>query len=138
MVFRDRPTIAMTIYALLKLIHLMCVVASGTLFALRFALLSRRPTEQLPKPLKVLPHVIDTALLGTAIGMLSLTGVNPFQVTWLTAKIIALIAYIGCGALCLRSSPGSRRQTVLFLISASVFFYIVGVALSKQAALLNS
>jgi len=132
------PAIAMTIYASLKLIHVACVVASGSLFALRFAMLSWRPNERLPKLLKVLPHIIDTVLLGAAIGLLYLLSVNPFQVTWLTAKIVALVAYIGFGALCLRSKPGSRRQAALFLIAVSTYSYIVLVALTKLLVPFNA
>jgi len=128
----------MTIYESLKLVHITCVVASGALFALRFALLRGRSKDQLPKLLRVLPHIIDTVLLGAAIGMLSLTSVNPFEVSWLTAKIMALIAYIGFGAMCLRSEPASRRQAVLFLIAISIYFYIVLVALSKLVVPFNA
>ncbi|MBT5219649.1 MAG: SirB2 family protein [Woeseia sp.] len=123
----------MNLYESLKLIHVACVVISGALFALRFALLNVRPKNRLPKQLKVLPHVVDTVLLVAAIGMLLLSAVNPFQVTWLTAKIIALVAYILFGAFCLRSRPGSARQAVMFVVAASVFVYMVWVAVSKHA-----
>jgi uncharacterized membrane protein SirB2 len=122
----------MTFYNLLKLGHIACVVISGSLFIYRYARLSLQPDRPLPKALKVLPHVNDTVLLSCAIGMLILIGLNPFSTPWLLAKIVALLVYIVLGAICMRSSPGSRRQTVSFVAAISVFAYILSVGLSKQ------
>ena len=123
----------MTFYETLKLAHVSCVVISGSLFIYRYARLSLHPDRPLPEPLKVLPHINDTVLLSCAIGMLVLIGLNPFTTPWLLAKIVALLVYIALGAICMRSSPGSRRQSVSFVAAISVFAYILLVALNKQA-----
>ncbi len=123
----------MTVYYLLKLGHVACVVISGSLFIVRYVRLRGYPDRPLPKALKVLPHINDTALLLCAIGMLSLIGLNPFTTPWLLAKIVALVLYIVLGMICMRSLPGSRRQAVSFVAAISVFAYIVLVGLSKQA-----
>ena len=122
----------MTIYYMLKMGHVTCVVISGTLFIFRYARLRMHPEQPLVKALKVLPHVNDTVLLSCAIGMLILIGVNPFTTPWLLAKIVALLVYIVLGAICLRSPPGSRSQAVSFVAAISVFAYILLVGLSKQ------
>ena len=122
----------MTFYYMLKLAHVACVVISGSLFIYRYARLSMRPDQPLAKALKVLPHINDTVLLVSAIGMLSLIGLNPFTTPWLLAKILALLVYITLGAICMRSLPGSKRQTVSFVGAISVFAYILLVGLSKQ------
>ena len=122
----------MTFYYMLKLAHVACVVISGSLFIYRYARLSMRPDQPLPKALNVLPHINDTVLLVSAIGMLSLIGLNPFTTPWLLAKILALLVYITLGAICMRSLPGSKRQTVSFVGAISVFAYILLVGLSKQ------
>ncbi len=118
---------------MLKLAHVACVVISGSLFVVRYARLRIYPNQPLPKALKVLPHINDTVLLFSAIGMLSLIGLNPFATPWLLAKIAALVLYIVLGMICMRSLPGSRRQAVSFVAAISVFAYIVLVGLSKQA-----
>jgi len=123
----------MTFYYTLKLAHVACVVISGTLFIYRYARLRIYPDQPLPKALKVLPHINDTVLLFSAIGMLSLIGLNPFTTPWLLAKIVALVLYIVLGIICMRSLPGSRRQFVSFVAAISAFAYIVLVGLSKQA-----
>lgn len=122
----------MTLYDLLKLAHVTCVVISGSLFIYRFARMTARPTLPLSKTLKVVPHINDTILLGCALGMLYVAGINPFTTPWLFAKILALLAYIVIGAICMRSTPGSKQQTVSFVAAISVFAYILLVGLSKQ------
>ena len=122
----------MTLYDLLKLGHISAVVVSGSLFAYRYVRLNLHPDQPLARPLKVLPHINDTVLLACAIGMLSLLGLNPLTLPWLTAKILALLVYIVIGAICMRSPPGSRRQTVSFVAAISVFAYILLVGLGKQ------
>ena len=122
----------MTLYDLLKLGHVGAVVISGSLFAYRFVRLNLHPDEPLPKLLNVLPHINDTLLLACAIGMLSLISLNPFKAPWLFAKILALLVYIVIGAICMRSPPGSRRQTASFIAAISVFAYILLVGMGKQ------
>ena len=122
----------MTVYELLKLGHVSCVMISGSLFIYRYFRLSTQPDKPLAKALKVVPHINDTVLLACAIGMLFIIGMNPFTTPWLFGKILALIAYILIGAVCLRSPPGSRQQTVSFVAAISVFAYILLVGLSKQ------
>ena len=122
----------MTLYDVLKLGHVGAVAVSGSLFAYRFVRLNLHPDQPLPRMLKVLPHINDTLLLACAIGMLSLIGLNPFKAPWLFAKILALLVYIVIGAICMRSPPGSRRQTLSFVAAISVFAYILLVGLGKQ------
>lgn len=119
-------------YDVLKLTHVSCVVVSASLFTYRFLQLRIYPDRSLAKTLKVLPHIVDTVLLAAAIGMLIVIGTDPFQVSWLTAKMVVLLLYIGLGAMCLRATPGSLHQTALFIASLAAFSYIVVVALYKQ------
>ncbi len=117
---------------MLKLAHVACVVISGSLFIYRYAILNMHPDRPLARALKVLPHVNDTVLLFSAIGMLSLISLNLFTTPWLLSKIVALLVYIVLGTICMRSLPGSRYQFVSFVAAISVFAYIVLVGLSKQ------
>lgn len=127
----------MTLYGLLKYTHVTCVVISGVFFSYRFYLLQRHPHRPLSRILKVAPHFNDTVLLAAAIGMLILAGMNPFNIPWLSAKLVLLLVYIGLGTLCLRASAGSSRQIVLFALAAMVYASIVAVALSKKAVFIG-
>ena len=122
----------MTAYSLLKLGHISFVAISGSLFVYRYLLLNIRKDRSLPKTLKVLPHVNDSALLACAIGMLVIGHMNPFVIPWLSAKIAALLVYIGLGAVCMRATPGSRRQAISFIAAITVFGYILLAAMTKR------
>ena len=41
------------------------------------------------KPVKILPHVIDTVLLASAIALAIMASLNPLEHGWLSAKIMA-------------------------------------------------
>ena len=123
----------MTVYGVLKNVHIISVVISGVLFALRFYRLQRYPHRSLARILKLAPHINDTLLLGAAIGMLVLTGANPLHMPWLSVKLVLLPVYIGLGATCLRAAPGSGRQIAFFVLATLVYVFIAVTALSKNA-----
>jgi uncharacterized membrane protein SirB2 len=125
-------------YTTLKLIHISAVTLSlcgflargiGVLFDAWWVRLRLART---------LPHVIDSVLLASALGMLWVIRLPPWPVPWLRAKIVGLIVYIALGLIALKPpaagrpgrSPGAR---LLALIAAlAVFGYIVSVALTKD------
>lgn len=119
-------------YLALKHFHITCVVLSGAGFFLRgwwsvtgSPLLAARLTRWLP-------HLIDTCLLASAIGLAWMAGQYPFVHAWLTAKVLGLLAYIGLGSVALR--PGRPRAVRLaaWLAALAVFSFIVSVALTKN------
>ncbi len=84
------------------------------------------------KPVKILPHVIDTLLLVSAI---SLVAVSAFSFTdgWIVAKILGLIAYIGLGLMAFRFAKTRTQKALYWLLALVVVFYIVAVAVHKTA-----
>ena len=119
-------------YLALKHFHITCVVLSGAGFFVRgwwsvtgSPLLAARLTRWLP-------HLIDTCLLASAIGLAWMAGQYPFVHAWLTAKVLGLLVYIGLGSVALR--PGRPRAVRLaaWLAALGVFSYIVSVALTKN------
>ncbi len=118
-------------YELIKTLHVLTVVISGTLFALRVALRvvgDKRPSGWL----RSIPHINDSALLIFALSMLYLAKLDPFSQPWLIAKIIALLVYIGFGAWALRAK-NSQQCGLRALPAVMVYAYIVAVALTKSA-----
>lgn len=82
------------------------------------------------KAAKILPHVIDTMLL--VCGLLLVFGLgHSFSEGWLTAKLLALLAYIGFGVLTLRAGSVPLRLVGVAGALASVG-YIFLVALSRN------
>jgi uncharacterized membrane protein SirB2 len=122
-------------YLAIKHLHLSCVVLSGLGFALR-ATWMWRASPLLQHPLaRRLPHIIDSLLLGSALTLAWLSGQYPFVEGWLTAKVLGLLVYIGCGTIALKRgrTPSIRRYFVL--LAGLSYAYIVGVALTRQPAI---
>lgn len=119
-------------YLWVKYLHVTCVVLSVSLFVLRGALeLMAQPWRQW-RLLKVAPHVIDTVLLTSALWLAWRIGQYPFVHGWLTAKVLALLAYIllGMRALGKNTPPGQRLP--YFGAALLSVGYIVGVALTHS------
>jgi len=125
----------MSAMLLLKSLHITCVVLSYTLFFLRGLWLLNGSPLMRQRWVKIAPHSVDSVLLLSAILLAWQLGYTPFNSPWLTAKIIALLLYIGLGMLAFRF--GRTRQTLLaaWLSAQLVFFYIVAVAVTHDPLL---
>jgi uncharacterized membrane protein SirB2 len=84
------------------------------------------------------PHVVDTVLLLSAVGMLFVLHLSPFALPWLRAKVVGLAAYIALGALALRPARSAAAARpgivtpVAWIAALGVFAYIVSVAVTKS------
>lgn len=85
---------------------------------------------------RIAPHIIDTALLISAIVLAAQWGWTALQQPWLIAKIIALLAYIGLGLIALREGRAMVVRIGAWLGAMAVFAYIVSVALTKNPYIL--
>lgn len=120
-------------YQALKLLHMGCAATSAALFMLRGAFMWRGAafTSQ-PKALRVLPHLVDTVLLGSALALAFWSGQSPLAQPWLAAKLTALLAYIALGAVALRHGRTLAVRRAALLAALATLAYIVLVALTKQ------
>ena len=119
-------------YALLKHIHVATVVITFVLFVTRgIWMLVESPRLQ-AKWVKILPHVNDALLLASGIGLAVLLGQYPFVNGWLTAKLLALLAYIVLGAIALKRGKARSIRTTAFVMALAVFAYLVAVALTHN------
>lgn len=82
------------------------------------------------KPVKILPHVVDTLLILSAVGIVLVTGFS-FSDPWIVAKILGLIAYIGLGLMAFRFAKTRGQKGLYWLLALIVLFYIVAVAVHK-------
>ena len=123
----------MTVFDVLKATHILCAVLSIGGFSLRGYWMFSGNTLLDKRIAKTLPHIIDTLLLGSAVGMLFIWQTSPFAFTWLTAKVVALLLYIGLGMVALRFGRTRRVRILAWASALAVAAYIVSVALSKSA-----
>lgn len=122
----------MTIFEWAKLIHISCAAASIAGFALRGYWMLRGNPLLGKRLTRTVPHVIDTILLGSAVYMLVLWQASPLQFSWLMAKIIALLVYIGLGMVALRYGRTRGMRLAAYAMALAVATYIVTVAYSKS------
>lgn len=118
-------------YATVKLVHQGCAALSLALFVLRGAWRVRAPENLQRGWVRVVPHAIDTLLLGSALWLAWQLGRDGTS-GWLAAKVVALLAYIGLGMVALRRGKTLRTRCVAFAAALAVFGYIVAVALTKS------
>lgn len=117
---------------LLKTVHVSCVVLSISGYLLRGVWMMRESPWLRKKWVRIVPHVIDTTLLGSAILLTIQIRQYPFVQGWLTAKVLALIAYIVVGAVGLKYGKTRKVRIAAWLGAIVIFAYIVLVALTRQ------
>lgn len=122
-------------YLLLKYLHVTCVVLSGLGFCLRgYWMLTGSPRLK-QRLARVLPHIVDTLLLSSALAMAWMSSQYPFVATWLTAKLFGLLAYILLGTMALKRGRTKAIRRRYLLLALLVYGYIVSVALTRSAML---
>jgi uncharacterized membrane protein SirB2 len=116
----------------LKLVHVSAVVLSGAGFVLRGVWMLRDSPLLQARLTRILPHVIDTVLLGSAILLALRIYQYPFVHGWLTAKVVALLVYIVLGSLALKRGRSRRVRIASFALALAVFLYIIAVAITRS------
>lgn len=119
-------------YASLKLIHMSCALMSYTLFFLRgvWRFSGSRLVDQ--RWVRILPHVIDTVLLVSAIGLAMTVAAYPGMHDFLAAKVAGLLIYIALGLTAFRFARTRSLQVTTWILAQIAFFYIVAVAITKS------
>ncbi len=119
-------------YAELKIIHVVSAIFSYLLFTLRGVWMMQDSTILQRRWVKILPHVIDTVLLASAIALVTMIQQYSGMNTWLSAKIGGILLYIILGMMALRFGKTRKIKTIAWITAQIVFFYIVLVALTKN------
>lgn len=125
----------MNTYLMLKHAHLTMVGLSIILFMLRAALMLVWPRALNARWLKIFPHVIDTLLLVSAIGLMLVLSQYPLTHHWLTAKILGLVGYIGFGTVALKRGKTMKTRLLALVAALLCLGYILAVALTRSASL---
>lgn len=122
-------------YATLKMIHVSSVIISYLLFSLRGIWMMRGSATLRRRWVKIAPHVVDTVLLASAIALAIMIQQDPIHDSWLSAKVLGLLLYIGLGMMTLRFSKTRRAKIFAWIAAQIVFLYIVLVAVTKNPAI---
>ncbi|MDY6828519.1 MAG: SirB2 family protein [Pseudomonadota bacterium] len=115
-------------YPLLRSIHLLTVAITVTLFALRASWMLVTPRYLELRWVRVLPHVNDSILLASAVGLCLVLHQYPLVTPWLTAKLAALLVYIVLGSLALRRGRTRMIRVLALPGAAAALVYLLWVA----------
>ncbi|MCB1947834.1 SirB2 family protein [Nitrosomonas sp.] len=122
-------------YTLIKMIHVSSVITSFLLFFVRGLWLIKDSPKLRQRWVKILPHIVDTILLTSAVTLAFKIQQSPFVDAWLTAKVIGILIYIGLGMVAMRFGKTRRTRITAWVAAECVFIYIVLVALTKSPVL---
>jgi uncharacterized membrane protein SirB2 len=123
---------ALSLYPLVRGVHLATVAVTVTLFALRGVWMLRASPRLGRRWARVVPHANDTLLLASGIALAGITGQAPWDQPWLAAKLAGLAAYIGLGLVALRFGPTRRLRGGAWMAALAAVAYIVAVGLTRR------
>ncbi|MBW8191837.1 SirB2 family protein [Neiella marina] len=122
-------------YTGLKHLHVLLVALSVGLLILRAIWLMRGSALMQRKWVKIVPHVIDTALLAAAIGMVSMMpGLNQ---PWLWEKLVLVVLYIGFGFYLFKFAKSTGAQIAGLIGALACVATIAHLARSKMPFILG-
>ena len=119
-------------YLTLKAVHVAAVGLSGAGFVARGLGHFAGARWVASRAARTLPHVVDTVLLASAVGLAYSLRLSPLATPWLLAKLAGLCAYVGLGTVALRFGRTRNTRAAAWVAALLVFGYIVSVAVSKD------
>ncbi len=115
-----------------KFIHQTTVTLTIIGFVIRGFWMMRGSPLLNTRAARTFPHVNDTLLLISAVSTAALLGQYPFVNSWLTAKVLGLLAYILLGAVALTYGPTRGIRISAYIGALLSFAYVVYVAFTKN------
>lgn len=119
-------------YIAVKNLHLATVAVTLCLFVLRGVWMMMDSQRLNARWVRIVPHLNDTLLLASGIGLAVLMQQYPLVHGWLTAKVLALIAYIVLGTIALKRGKTRAQRITAWIAALLVFGYMVAVAVAHD------
>ena len=119
-------------YLALKSLHLATIAVTLTLFLLRGVWMMADSPRLQARWVRIVPHINDTLLLASGIGLAVLIKQYPLVHGWLTAKLFALILYIVLGTVALKRGRTKGMRIAAWIAALLVLGYIVAVAVTHD------
>lgn len=119
-------------YMMAKHLHLTAVGLSILFFIFRFIWSQFDATALSKKWVKILPHIIDTVLLASAIWLCFILSQYPIVNPWLTFKVIGVVLYIVFGLFALEKAKTALAKWGFFVAALAVLMATAMVAVTKQ------
>ncbi|GLO61602.1 hypothetical protein MACH09_21100 [Vibrio sp. MACH09] len=126
-------------YLALKNIHLLSIALSAILLSVRFALVMANSQLIDKKFIKIAPHVVDTVLLLTGIGLIISLGFIPFTAgtEWFTQKVTCILAYFALGFFALKMAKNKLLRIFAFFGALGWLVMAANIAMTKTSSLMG-
>lgn len=121
-----------TFYLPIKTVHIVSVLASGGLFAVRGLLLLNGKAWAMSAPMRYLSYSIDTVLLTAALMLATILPSAVFANGWLAVKLVLLVVYVILGSFALKRGRNQRSRWICFIAAVSVYAFMLSVARTHQ------
>ncbi|WP_175940482.1 SirB2 family protein [Caballeronia sp. BCC1704] len=111
----------------LRALHMTCAGLSIAGFVVRWIWMLTDSRLLATRASKIVPHIVDTLLLASAIALVAIIGFGP-NAAWLGAKIAGLVVYIALGTFALKRGRTKGARAVFGVLAIIVFAFIASVA----------
>lgn len=118
----------MEFYPQIKHAHVGLALLSGSLFALRGALLLAGLRWPNAAPVRYLSYTVDTALLTAAMMLLTILPGALYANGWLAMKLALLVVYVVLGVFALRRGRTRRARALCYTAALLVFAQMYFIA----------
>lgn len=119
-------------YHIIKTIHQTAVALSVTGFFVRGLLSLGGSALAHTRVARILPQVIDTVLLISAVTLAATLRINPLHAPWLLAKLVGLVVYIALGMVALRAALPWSMRAGAFVAAMVTAAWIISAAITKS------
>ena len=121
-------------YLPIKFLHISLAMLSLSGFAIRGWWSIRGSALLQQRWVRIVPHIVDTFLLTTAVMLMIIIHQHPGNQLWIAAKLVALVIYIGFGTFAIKRARIAAGRAVFFGLAIATFAYIIGVAIAHHPA----
>lgn len=113
--------------------HMLMAMLTIAVFVLQGILALAAPAVLRHKAMRIIPHVIYTLLLVTALALLVVYGWNPLAFGWIIMKIILLVVFIGLGIIAFRPSFPAATRVACWVVALGALLWAYSSALTRSA-----
>ena len=120
-------------YLQVKMVHVLAVLCSGSLFFLRGLMAQAGPGTRparwaMVAPLRFASYAIDTVLLTAALMLVTMLPHAVFANGWLLAKLSLLVFYVVLGSFALKRGRTPALRRACFIAALVVFGCMIAIA----------
>ncbi|MFA0085254.1 SirB2 family protein [Vibrio sp. E150_011] len=126
-------------YEGLKHFHLLTIALSVALLSVRFGLIMMNSPKVNHPFLKRFPHINDSLLLLSGIGLIMITGFIPFTdaAPWMTEKVTCILAYFALGFFALKLAKNNLLRICAFFGALGWLMMAAKIAMFKTPFLMG-